>query len=127
MKRTKRHTLRRIALGIAVAAVLAPAAQAKPSAVKQEQPPVEITAVKLGSGEIPYVSHRTLRVGPGEVPYLDDDSTTATVTHEPIATIDDGADVTYGIVSGAVIALLVTTGLAFFAVRQTRKTRLAPA
>ena len=127
MKRTKRHTLRRIALGIAVAAVLAPAAQAKPSAVKQEQPPVEITAVKLGPGEIPYVSHWTLRLGPGEVPYLGDDSTTAPVTHEPIATIDGGADVAYGIVSGAVIALLLVSGLAFFAVRQTRKTRLAPA
>ena len=127
MKRTKRRTLRRIALGIAVAAVLAPAAQAKPTAVKQEQPPLEISAVKLGPGEIPYVSHRTLRVGPGEVPYLDEDATTAPVTDEPIATVGDGADVAYGIVSGAVIALLLVTGLAFFAIRQTRRTRLAPA
>ena len=127
MKRRKLFTLRRIALGIAVAAVLAPAAQAKPTAVDQQPPAVEISAVKLGPGEIPYLSHRTLRVGPGEVPYLDDGPTTASVTHEPIAAIDDGADVAYGIVSGAAIALLLAFGLAFFAVRQTRKTRLAPA
>ena len=127
MKRRKLFTLRRIALGIAVAAVLAPAAEAKPTAVDQQPPVVEISAVKLGPGEVPYLSHRTLRVGPGEVPYLDDGPTTASVTHEPIAGIDDGADVAYGIVSGAAIALLLASGLAFFAVRQTRKTRLAPA
>jgi len=127
MKRTKRHTIRRIALGIAVAAVLAPAAQAKPTAVKQQPPPVELSVVKLSPGEIPFLSQRTLRVGPGEVPYLDDGAATASVTHEPIAAIDDGADVAYGIVSGAAIALLLAISLAFFAVRQTRKTRLAPA
>jgi len=127
MKRTKRHTIRRIALGIAVAAVLAPAAQAKPTAVNQQPPAVEIAVVKLAPGEIPYLSQRTLRVGPGEVPYVDDNPTTAPVTHVPTATIDGGADGAYGIVSGAAIALLVVVGLAFFAVRQTRRTRLAPA
>ena|SRR5215216_4331804 len=127
MKGTKRHTIRRIALGVAVAAVLAPAAQAKPTAVKQQPPAVEIAVVKLAPGEIPYLSRRTVRVGPGEVPYVDENPNSAAVTHVPTATIDDGADVAYGIVSGSAIALLLVIGLAFFAVRQTRRTRLAPA
>lgn len=83
--------------------------------------------VKLAPGEIPYLSRRTVRVGPGEVPYVDENPTTTLVTHIPTATVDDGADVAYGIVSGAAIALLLVIGLAFFAVRQTRRTRLAPA
>jgi hypothetical protein len=127
MKRTKRFTLRRIALGLAAAAILTPAAQAKPIAVKQEPPPAAVSAVELGPGEIPYLRKGMLRVGPGEIPYLDDGTSTATVTHKPAATIDDGGDVGYGIVSGAAIALLLAFGLAFAAVRQTRKTRLSPA
>jgi hypothetical protein len=127
MKRSKRFTLRRIVLGFAAVAILAPAAQAKPTAVKQQPPPVEVTAVELGPGEIPYLSHGTLRVGPGEVPYLDDGTTTGIVTHEPAAAFNDDSDVAYGIVSGAAIALLLAFGLAFVAVRQTRKTRLSPA
>jgi hypothetical protein len=127
MKRSKRFTLRRIILGFAAVAILAPAAQAKPTAVKQQQPPVEVTAVELGPGEIPYLSQRTLKVGPGEVPYLDDGTSTAIVTHEPAATFNGDNDVTYGIVSGAAIALLLAFGLALVAVRQTRKTRLSPA
>jgi ABC-type dipeptide/oligopeptide/nickel transport system permease subunit len=122
-----KRTLHGIALAVAIAAILAPAAQAKPTAVKQQQPPVEVSVVELGPGEIPYVNHAKLRMGTGEVPYLDDGASPSTVTHEPAATIDDGADVAYGIVSGAAIALLLAFGLAFVAVRQTRKTRLSPA
>ena len=127
MKRTKRFTRRRIVLGLAVAAIVAPAAQAKPIAVKQLPPPVAISAVLLGPGEIPYLSQGTLRVGPGEVPYVDNGMSRSIVTHEPAATIDDGTDAAYGIVSGAAIALLLAFGLAFVAIRQTRKTRLSPA
>jgi hypothetical protein len=47
MKRTKRFTLRRVALGLAVAAVLAPAAQAKPTS---SQPSVEIPYLSQGVG-----------------------------------------------------------------------------
>jgi ABC-type dipeptide/oligopeptide/nickel transport system permease subunit len=122
-----KRTLHGIALAVGIAAILAPAAQAKPTAVKQQQPPVEVSVVELGPGEIPYVNHAKLRMGTGEVPYLDDGASPSTVTHEPAATIDDGTDVAYGIVSGAAIALLLALGLAFVAVRQTRKTRLSPA
>jgi hypothetical protein len=47
MKRTKRFTLRRVALGLAVAAVFAPAAQAEPSGSYERQ---------SSSVEIPYLS-----------------------------------------------------------------------
>ena len=127
MKRNKRFTLRRIALGLAIVGIVAPAAQAKPTAVKQQQPPVKISTVKLGPGEIPYLSHGTLRVGPGEIPYVEDGASSSVVTNTPAATINDDSDVAYGIVSGAVIALLLAFGLAFVAVRQTRNTRLSPA
>jgi hypothetical protein len=68
-----------------------------------------------------------LRVGPGEIPYVDDGASTSVVTNKPAATVNDDSDVAYGIVSGAFIALLLAFGLAFVAVRQTRKTRLSPA
>jgi hypothetical protein len=49
MKRTKRFTLRRVALGLAVAAVFAPSAQAEPSGSYERQ--------SQQSSEIPYLSH----------------------------------------------------------------------
>ena len=72
MKRTKRFTIRRIALGLAVAAVLAPAAHAKPTSAESG---VEIPYLSHGAGvshmdfdpasrpsgkrssEVPYLSH----------------------------------------------------------------------
>src|SRR4051812_19471440 len=55
MKRIKRFTLRRVALGLAVAAVIAPAAQAEPtgSYPLQSQSTVEIPYLSQGVG----VSH----------------------------------------------------------------------
>ena len=127
MKRTKRFTLRRILLGLAIVAILAPVAQAKPTAVKQ-QPPVEISTIELGPGEIPYLSHGKLKVGPGEIPYIDDGTTTHTVRHAPTATSGDDSDVAFGLVSSAVIAVLLAGGLAIVAIRQTRKAaKLSPA
>ena len=48
MKRTKRFTIRRVALGLAVAAIVAPAAQAEPMGSYERQ---------SQSAEIPYLSH----------------------------------------------------------------------
>ena len=70
MKRTKRFTLRRILLGLAIVAILAPVAQAKPTAVKQQPPPVAISTIELGAGEIPYLSRGKLKIGSGEIPYI---------------------------------------------------------
>jgi hypothetical protein len=52
MKRTKRLTLRRIALAFAVAAVVAPAAQADPIGSYERE--------AQSAGEIPYLSHGQL-------------------------------------------------------------------
>jgi hypothetical protein len=51
MKRTKRFTIRRVALGLAVAAIVAPAAQAEPNGSYERQSP---------SGEFPSLSHGNL-------------------------------------------------------------------
>jgi hypothetical protein len=84
MKRTKRFTFRRIALGLAVAAVAAPAAQAEPigSYERQSQSSIEIPYLSHGVGvshmdfdqasqasgtisdEIPYLSHGTVASRP---------------------------------------------------------------
>jgi hypothetical protein len=72
MKRTKRFTLRRLALGLAVAAVVAPAAQAEPIGSYERQ---------QSSVEIPYLSHgvgvanvdfarATVDQAHAEIPYL---------------------------------------------------------
>src|SRR5918994_4970847 len=53
MKRKKRFTIRRIALGLAVAAVVAPAAQAEPIGSYERQSSVEIPYLSAGIG----VSH----------------------------------------------------------------------
>jgi hypothetical protein len=52
MKRTKRFTIRRIAFGLAVAAVVAPAAQAEPTGSYERQ--------SQSTVEIPYLSHGNL-------------------------------------------------------------------
>jgi hypothetical protein len=84
MKRTKRFSFRRVALGLAVAAVIAPAAQAEPigSYERQSQSSIEIPYLSGGVGvshmdfdqaskatgklsdDIPYLSHGTLQSRP---------------------------------------------------------------
>jgi hypothetical protein len=128
MKRSKRFTLGRIALAFAICAILAPIAQAKPTAVKQQPPPVDISAIELGPGEIPYLSHGTLKIGPGEIPYVDDGTSAETVPPAPTATAGDDYDLAFGLVSTAVLAVLLAAGLGIVAIRHTRKAaKLSPA
>src|SRR5262245_48460270 len=78
MQRTRRFTLRRLAFGLAIAAIMVPTAQAKPTASNNQQPTIEIPYLSGGVGvshmdfdpasgpsgqqstEIPYLSHGTL-------------------------------------------------------------------
>jgi hypothetical protein len=75
MKRTKRFSIRRIALGLAVAAVIAPAAQAEPigSYERQSQSSVEIPYLSGGVGvshmDFDQASKRSGKVS-SEIPYL---------------------------------------------------------
>ena len=112
MKRTKRFFVRRVALGLAVALVLVPAAQAKP------------TPSKYGEPNIPYLSHGILTP-----PMTPDDrsfSKATTVAPGPVGT-DDGFDVGLGTVGAAGLALLLAAGGAGVAIRHSRKARLSPA
>ena len=137
MKRTKRFTLRRLALGLAVAAVLAPAAQAEPigSYERQSQQSVEIPYLSGGVGvshidfdptspasgklgeEIPYLSHGAVSAGQAVAP---DDMALS----RPAS---GGFDVGTGAVSGFAVALVLVAGGMALAIRHGRKTRLSPA
>ena len=146
MKRSKRFTLRRIALGLAVVAVLAPVAQAKPTSAKEQQPTVEIPYLSHGilkapvgsddravsrasnegvaAVEIPYLSHGTLQAPAGS-----DDralSKATSVGAPSVASGSGGYDVSFGSVSVFGLALLLIAG-ASVAVRHNRRTKLSPA
>jgi hypothetical protein len=149
MKRTKRFTLRRIALGLAAAAVLVPAAQAKPTPAQAQPKP-----------EIPYLSHGVVTppvdfwnydpktgeklqntspgIAPEELGQLfgvssassPDDrsfSKATSVGASPVAASDDGYDVGAEAIGFAGLALLFAAGGAGLAIRHNRKTRLSTA
>ena len=75
MKRTKRFTLRRVALGLAVAAVFAPAAQAEPSgSYERQSQSVEIPYLSGGGGGVSHMDFDPASPASGkvskEIPYL---------------------------------------------------------
>jgi hypothetical protein len=114
MKRTKRFTWRRVALGLAVAAILVPAAQAKPTPAKPPPRP-----------EIPYLSHGVLKQ-----PTSPDDrsfSKATSVGASSVGATDEGFGVDAGTVGAAGLALLLAAGGAGLAIRHSRRTRLSPA
>jgi hypothetical protein len=146
MKRSKRFTLRRIALGLAVVAVLVPAAQAKPTAAKQRQSTVEIPYLSHGilkapvgsddrtysrassdgvaAVEIPYLSHGTLQAPAGS-----DDRAFSKATSVGAPSVQSGSggyDVSLAPVGGFGLALMLLAG-ASVAIRHSRRTKLSPA
>ena len=144
MKRRKRFTIRRVALGLAVAAIVAPAAQAEPMGSYERQ---------SQSTEIPYLSHGVgvsnvdfsradqASVRPAvEIPYLSQGST-SNVSIAPddmglskpsnagsptVSGTSDGWDVNPTTVSMFAVALALLAG-SLLAIRYTRRTRLSPA
>jgi hypothetical protein len=129
MKRKKRFTLRRIVLGLAVVAIAAPVAQAKPTPADRPDKVVidRTSSLELGPGEIPYVKRTSVTLGPGEIPSVDDGIATPPPTQSASAAADDGYDIGFGIVSSAVILLLLAVGVSVVAIRQSRKAKLSPA
>lgn len=145
MKRTKRFTLRRIALGLAVAAVVAPAAQAEPiGSYERQQSNVDIPYLSHGVGvshldfdaassrsgksssEISYLSHG----GTITRPIAADDMGLSRPSNlgSPSPTASTGGwDVGSGTVSGFVVALMLVAAASAVAVRRNRRTRLSPA
>jgi hypothetical protein len=153
MKRTKRFAIRRVALGVAVAAVLVPSAQAKPigSYERQSQSIAEIPYLSHGVGvshvdfsksssqsrssvEIPYLSHGSgvdeqLWSG-SDVVIAPDDMALSRPTNAGSAVVAGGSgsfDVTPAAVSGFGIALVLLAGGSVLAIRHGRRTRLSPA
>lgn len=112
MKRTRRFFIRRIALGLAVALALVPAAQAKP------------TPSRYGEPNIPYLSHGILT--PSVTPDDRSFSKATSVDPGPVAK-DDGFEVGLGTAGVAGLALLFAAGGAGLAIRHSRRARLSPA
>ena len=130
MRRTKRFTIRRLVLGLAVVAIAAPVAQAKPTpADRPDQVVIDDQAsMRLGPGEIPYLDRTTVTLGPGEIPYVVDGTVAPPPTQNaPVAAADDGYDIGYGIVSSMVIILLLAVAGSVVAIRHSRRAKLSPA
>ena len=118
MSPTKHPVLRRIALGLAIAAIagiLVPIASAKAA-----------DPIKLGPGEIPYLAsdQPAITLGPGEIPYVDYGALAPAVEHR---VADGGDEIGFGVVSGATALLLLAVGGTLVAIRHSRKTKLSPA
>ena len=142
MKRIRRFTLRRVALGLAVAAVIAPAAQAEPMGSYERQSQVEIPYLSHGVGvshmdfdqasqaggkvseEIAYLSH-----GAGNVSIAPDDMALPKPSNagSPAVTDSSGSwDVGPATVSGFAVGFALLAG-SLLAIRHNRRTRLSPA
>jgi hypothetical protein len=144
MKRTKRFTLRRIVLGLAVAAVIAPAAQAEPmgSYERQSQSSVEIPYLSGGVGvshiDFDQASQRSGKLS-DEIPYLSNGGGNASIAPDDmvlskpsnagspsVTTSSERWDVGPATVSGFAVAFVLLAG-SLLAIRHNRKTRLSPA
>jgi hypothetical protein len=145
MKRTKRFTLRRVALGLAAAAVLVPAAQAKPTPGKPEipylshgvlKPPVDFWNYDPKTGE--KLQNTSPGIAPEDLGQLfgvssasgPDDrsfSRATSVGAESAVAGEDSYDVGAEAIGFAGLALLFAAGGAGLAIRHNRKTRLSTA
>jgi hypothetical protein len=112
MRRRRRFTILRIALGFAIPAMLPVAAQAKPLPA---WPDVE--------------DHGSYQLGPGDVPYLDQTLHPRSPTPTPIVSDDGGASLDLNVytVTGLSLALVLALGLGMgLTVWYYRRTNLSP-
>ena len=141
MKRTKRFTIRRVALGLAVAAVLVPAAQAKPTPSHKTQ--VGRAAVHVDFWNYDASGNKIADTSPGVSPdqlavlwsgsnvaIAPDDlvlSRPSNLGSPSVANAGSGFELGLGTVSGFGVALVLLIGGMAFTIRHGRKTRLSPA
>jgi hypothetical protein len=144
MTRTRRFNLKRLAFGLAIAAIMVPTAQAKPTASNNQQPTVEIPYLSGGVGvshmdfdlssgpsgkqsvEIPYLSHGTLS-NSGAISA--DDLTVSRPSNQgspAVGSSGDGFEFS-PTVGGFGLALVLLIGGTALVIRHSRKTRLSPA
>lgn len=113
MKRTKRHGIRRIALGLAVAAVVPATAQARPLDISGS----DVRAIQQAS-----VSRvDSVVAGPDDRAFSRQSSSPAA------ATADDGSGLDYGTGSLAGLVLILAAVGSALVVRHSRKAKLSPA
>lgn len=133
MKRSKRFTLRRIALGLAVAVVLVPSGQAKPTPSQHADfwNYDANTGVKIANTSPGVAPDELAQLWSGSVVSLGVDdrafSKATSVGTPSVAAGSGGYDVGPGTVSGFGLALLLLASGAGIAVRHTRRTKLSPA
>jgi hypothetical protein len=152
MKRSKRFSIRRIALGLAVAAVIAPAAQAEPigSYERESQSSVEIPYLSHGNVNVqpdfwnydPTTGEKIADTSPGigadqlaqlysglDVALGPDDLSLSRPSNAGSASVSSGSswDVGPASVSGFAVALALLIAGSAVAIRHNRKTRLSPA
>jgi hypothetical protein len=151
MRRRKRNTILRIALGLAIAAIVPATALAKPVPVNQDVE--DHGQYQLGPGEIPYYSQGGVQVSTDGTSSDDravsratphgvevasaatspDDrsfSRATSVDPTPVVVSDDGwsIDIDPYTVTGFILALLLALGLGMgIAVLHRRRTHLSPA
>ena len=150
MKRIKRFTLRRVALALAVAAVIAPAAQAEPIGSYERQSQVEIPYLSHGNlvatdfwNYDPATGERIANTSPGvsadqlaalysgtETAIAPDDLTLSRPSNAgspSVTATDTGWDVGPTTVSAFALGLVLLAGASLLAIRHNRRTRLSPA
>jgi hypothetical protein len=114
MTRSKRHSLRRIALGLAVAAIVPATAQARPMDLSgSDSRAIHAQAVLVDSSTV---------VGAEDLAFTRHPQSTPTVV---TADSDNGYDAGVGSIGGLVL-ILAAAGAAV-AVHQSRKAKLSPA
>jgi hypothetical protein len=150
MKRIKRFTLRRVALALAVAAVIAPAAQAEPIGSYERQSQVEIPYLSHGKlvatdfwNYDPATGERIANTSPGlsadqlaglysgtETAIAADDLTLSRPSNAgspSVTATDTGWDVSPTTVSAFALGFVLLAGASLLAIRHNRRTRLSPA
>lgn len=151
MKRIKRFTIRRVALGLAVAAVIAPAAQAEPIGSYERQSQVEIPYLSHGNlaaptdfwNYDPATGERIANTSPGvsaeqlaglysgtETAIAPDDMTVSrpsNVGSPSVTATDTGWDVGSTTVSVFALGFVLLAGASLLVIRHNRRTHLSPA
>jgi len=124
MKRSKRFTLRRVALGLAVAAVVPATAQARPMEVSgNDLRAIHDVAVSDALGHGVGVTEKSL----GLIASPDDRSFSRQSSSQPVVATSDGSGLDYGTGSlGGLLLILAAAGSAL-AVHHSRKGKLSPA
>jgi hypothetical protein len=134
MKRTKLRLVRRIALGLAIAAVVPPLAQARPADMsgtdlRSLHAQALASSTNLRSLHAEALASSQYRLGPGEIPSVAGFAWPSSEQGMPptVAAEAGGYDIGFGFMSSAVIILLLVIAGSVVAVRHVRATKLAPA